>query len=515
MVPTGGFGALGGGTPSDRPRVIGLTVVAGAFVVSRVVYLACGVRFDSSPLHPSATSGNQEQLLSLSLLTHQLVPSLWYLHSQPPLYELYCGLLLHLPPAARTPVAAASFWVLGLAMVACTYLLLVELGSPLWLAVAAALVVVVDPANILYENWLSWSYPTAALLTVGTYCCARYLRTRRAGWGAGCIACFAAVVLEDSTFQIVWLLAVAALLLVFLWRHRRQVLVAAVVPLLVVTAWYAKDAAVFGTYTTSSWMGMNLATTTVVPASPQLVHRLVRQGRLTPLALKSPFWPVGYYMPRYATPAHTGVPALDQRRKPDGKANLDNLAYIRISSEYLHDDLAFVAAAPGAYLHAVGVGARIWMVPPEQYAFLDSNLRHVAGYDRAYDEIADWQTQRFPPWQLFYAMELGIPPPLADLSLLALAEMALVLLAAPVMVVLRRRERVVAGTVAVAVCTIGYSFVLTSMVSLGENERFRYELGSLPMVVAVTVVVWVARAARRRLNSRARATSETADLGQA
>ncbi|HET7523739.1 MAG TPA: hypothetical protein VFJ79_06310, partial [Acidimicrobiales bacterium] len=65
--------------------------VTTAFVVSRVAYMAAGVRFDASALHPATATQVQWQLLPLGLLRHDLGRSLWNLHSQPPLYNLFCG----------------------------------------------------------------------------------------------------------------------------------------------------------------------------------------------------------------------------------------------------------------------------------------------------------------------------------------------------------------------------------------------------------------------------------------
>ena len=159
-------------------------------------------------------------MLDTHLLTHDTVQSLWHLHSQPPLFNLFCGILLHLPLGVQQPVAAGCFWLLGLLLACSTYLLLVELHVPPWAAAIMSLIVVANPATVLYENRLSWSYPAASLLTVSAYCCARFMKTRHTGWGVACFACFGLVVLDDSTYQWVWLVAVLA---VFLLLHEARV----------------------------------------------------------------------------------------------------------------------------------------------------------------------------------------------------------------------------------------------------------------------------------------------------
>ena len=71
-------------TASNRP----LMWLIAAFVISHIVYYAMGVRFDeTSPL-------TFAQYLDEALLKHNLLESLLYLHSQPPLFNLFLGIVL-------------------------------------------------------------------------------------------------------------------------------------------------------------------------------------------------------------------------------------------------------------------------------------------------------------------------------------------------------------------------------------------------------------------------------------
>ena len=69
-----------------------LLYVIIAFIVSRLLYLWAGVRFDQSSLD------HFWQYIDISLLQHNLGQSIWYLHSQPPLYNLFLGCVLKLSP---------------------------------------------------------------------------------------------------------------------------------------------------------------------------------------------------------------------------------------------------------------------------------------------------------------------------------------------------------------------------------------------------------------------------------
>ena len=113
------------GRPRNRGPAHPIAVLVVCFAASRAGFWLAGVRMDFTPL----TLGS-EQLLAVRLLKGQLLTSVWYLHSQPPLFNLYCGLLLHLPTAIQITVAWVSFMAIGLVLVIATYLLLIGSGSP-------------------------------------------------------------------------------------------------------------------------------------------------------------------------------------------------------------------------------------------------------------------------------------------------------------------------------------------------------------------------------------------------
>src|SRR5205085_2260195 len=207
---------------------------------------------------------------------------------------------------------------------------------PRWVATTVALVVVADPRFVLYENWLFYAYPTAALLTVSALCCIRYLRTSAWGWGLALFGSGAGLVLLNSTWQWVWL---AGVLAIVLWTFRRRWhagIALAAVPLLLVVGWYVKNAVMFGTYTTSSWLGMNMQSVTLELAGPGRLADLVHRGVLAPISEVPVFGPVSQYAPRFVRVPRTGVPALDEPTTTSGQVNYNNLAFVSASKQYLH-----------------------------------------------------------------------------------------------------------------------------------------------------------------------------------
>ena len=153
-------------------------MLVAVFAASRIAYFAAGVRFNTAPLTSAI------QLLPEHLLQHDLVRSLWYLHSQPPGFNVFVGILLHVP-GGRAWVFGSVYLAMGLALVCTMFALMVELGTPDRFAVLAAAAFVVSPITVLYENWLFYSYPVALMLCGTALCFARFARTQRIAYAVG------------------------------------------------------------------------------------------------------------------------------------------------------------------------------------------------------------------------------------------------------------------------------------------------------------------------------------------
>jgi hypothetical protein len=492
LEPSESYAALDPPAPSlVRESWRSLAVLTAAFALSRLGFFLAGVRFDISGIQ-GGYGGSQWQLLDIRLLKDQLLQSVWHLHSQPPLYNLFVGFLAKLPFGMQRPVAIACYLAMGLALVLATYLLLVDLRAPRWVAMTVAFVVVADPRYVLYENWLFYAYPTALLVTVAGLCCIRYLRTRTWWWGLGLFGSGAGLVLLNSSWQWVWLAAVLAVVLVSR-RHRwRAVVAVAALPLLLVVGWYVKNGVMFGTYTTSSWLGMNMQSVTLNLASPGQISDLVRRGVLSPIAKASAFGPVSRYQPRFVHVPHTGIPALDETTTATGQINF---VYVPVSKRYLHDDLAYIVAAPGAYAGHVVEGASAWFVPADKSPFLNGNQTHIATYSRVFDSAVLWQPAS-PKWYAVLDWVSGRGPSLDQLSYLTLIASVVAIVGTPMVAWRRRDDPALVSTLAFMWLTLAYAFLTTSLVDLGENPRFGFELGPLPVVAAVAVLVSLRRSGR-------------------
>ena len=71
------------------------------------------------------------------------------------------------------------------------------------------------------------------------------------------------------------------------------------------------------------------------------------------------------------------------------------------------------------------------------------------------------------------------------------------ILLAPLTIIKRRRQGDSVAGFVVIWFTVSYGFLVTTLVSSGENMRFRFELGTLPVVAAVATVAMLVPAFRK------------------
>jgi hypothetical protein len=388
-------------TPSPPPRrerrLLYAAALAGGFVASRLLYWSIGVRFDSSSL------GWYWQYVDPVLLKYDLVRSLVYLHSQPPLFNLFLGLILKLFPGHEATAFQLIFLALGLTLTLSMFFLMARLGAPFVLAAALTGVFILSPAAILYENHLFYSYPLAALLCAAALCLHRFVAARRARDGLAFFTLLASLVYLRSVFHWVWFVFFVALLSFHLRADRKRILLTAAVPALLVAALYAKNQMIFGTSVTSSWLGMNLSRMTTFRLPREERAAMVQAGQLSQLALAGIFQSVDLYRQHFpwVPSATTGIPVLDQVRKQNGELNLNHLAYLEISRRFARDALQVIRLRPGVYLHCLLRTYFIFFVPASDYGFLsERNRAAIRSWEGSYDAVVNLRFQRHDVYKL-------------------------------------------------------------------------------------------------------------------
>jgi hypothetical protein len=477
--------------PAARPSALSPATyigLVGAFLAVEVIYHACGIHFDAAPLNSSW------QFLDPLLLRTDLLRSVWYLHSQPPVFNLCLGIVVKLTGSHWESAFHLLYVGCGLTLYIGLVMLMQRLGVRLRLAVLAATLFLVSPSFMLYEHWLFYTFPVAMLLVMAVLALARLLN--RPSPVRGLVFCSVVFLLcgIQNMYQFPYFVLSVVGIAALHPRGRRAVLCGAVLPFALLCTLYVKNTVVFGVPSTGSWAGMSLAKMTIDYLPTNTLHTLVTSGMISPLSLVEPFSPPDAYPPAYFTA--TGfdkVPAVSARLKSTGAPNMNHVGFVGVSRQYLRDSLAVLWRYPRTLAAASGDAWWIYSWSSSEYRFLERNRAQVAGWNRAFDRIlyGHWRDSR-----VYLGLVIGL-------------SLAVVFATA----VLFSGERAYAGDWRILACVlfnILYVAVVGNMVEMGENNRFRFTTDALSVAILALMGQWVYDGRRSR-----RAQCSLAKMGAA
>lgn len=359
--------------------------MAAIFLVVHGLYFRVGVRFQTDPLQ------DYWQYLDQELLRTRLGESLFYLHTQPPLFNLFLGLVLKSTDHPLT-VLHGLYLGMGLALYLCLYALMREFRISRGVAVATATLFLVSPSFVLYEHWLYYAFPVALALVVSVLCLSRLLRTGSAGAIAGFVTSLLVLCGTWSLFHLLYFVLAVALAVRLRRGSSRRIIAAAALPFLLVLSVYVKNQVVFGQFTASTWMGMNFWAFTGDQVSLEVRRQMVSDGRLSPVSVVPRFSELKLYPAAYQQPTgYEAVPALATPYKKSGRTNYNHIAYVAISACYMRDAWVLLRVNPKAPVHAMQSAWGTYFRSSTDYPFLKRQPieRWIEWWDRlVYGQIS-------------------------------------------------------------------------------------------------------------------------------
>lgn len=475
-------------------------IVAVMFAGSRLLYAWLGVSFDATPF-PSYM-----QFIDAPLLADRLLESLWYYHANPPMLNLVAGIGYKLFGDRIGWAFALLFHVLGLAVALSVYWLTWKLSASRAAAHVIAGLLVFSPAFVLYENWMMYTFPSMALLTFSAVALYQYAQTLQTRWCVTFFALLALLLLTRSLFHLAWMAMVTGLLAVTMRAQRRQILLAALVPLLIVAGWYGKNYYLFGMFSSSSWMGLGLSNISTLVATREELQPLVDDKRLTQYALVSRYKQVDQlFLPQ---PPPTGIPVLDQVVKSTGQLNFNNQRIIEVNRYYTHDAVVVARTYPYSYVLGLLIANRLFFSPPHMNLyFTQANREAVRPMERIFNPLlygtkasSGWLYQPHFGFDHNGVLEVNTSVPLIVLWWVILGfgycEARRALLAGSPELLPR------AVLIGFMISTFLYVYGVGTAFELAENYRYRYMVEPLFLALAATAATALIRLVRRRMSAR-------------
>ncbi len=472
------------GSTKRRSLADALVVLAAAVTSQAFFYLAGGqlsLRWISA-----------SHFLDFSLYRDQLLESVWYMHMQPPLFNLLTGLCVKIFPRSYETVFALLFFLLSLVLAWTIYRLMRFLNVGRGLALALTVCYQFGRPDLFYRNFYFYTYPLMTLLVLAGYFLSRYLKDNGLPAGTAFFCSLAALTLTRALYHPVWIGVITIGLLILSRGRRRQILLMAAIPLMLVVIWMGKNYYLFGSFTMNSQLGYSLAKIATRFLTPGEKERLLREGRVSPLVEIYPHnrYPVYYdYISEVETYWHP-VEVLTQRHKtvyppsdPRPPENFNHLDHLVLSRQYARDAFRVIRHCPRAYLRGVSRAALVYFLPTWM-AFDIWAMRMPELYDRFWAMTGGSFAALAEPDPDLYRDIAYTLPRVCWFVVLAYALVAVIIihdLIRKTGIARWSRDRLI--TLGFLVFTVGYVTVMGIMLDYGENNRFRAEIVPLTVII--------------------------------
>ncbi|MBL7076064.1 MAG: hypothetical protein ISS31_01205 [Kiritimatiellae bacterium] len=428
---------------------------------------------------PKANSWNFFwQTLPMDAMQKDLWGSLWNLHAQPPLFNLY-GFLIHRIVGPTHHLVAQHYVqiLLGSAMCGMFYPLLKHMIRRPVVAFIAALVISLNPVIFLYEAFILYTLLTAFLVVAALFMLMRYCETTKLSRLVLFVLLINALALTRSAYHMILLIPILVLGGILAARQWRRFLILSLLVCLPTLGWYAKNQVKFGFFGASSWMGSNMWRSVSADYSKDELRTFHKQGVVEFDAVARKYFdpPSSFRDLGYNKTSDVDVLSRD---------DYNNINMIDISMMHLRNAKRLKKHDPKHYHANVAQAYRFLCKPSNETRPLTINTHrimphvHVASYLNG-RKLASFLNERFNTRFKSFYMAL-IPLPLVVLLIRA---------------VIRARlswqswiDTIRANAVAITMAgLVFYVTAISCLFEYGENCRFKFSIEAVILMLTVTM----------------------------
>ena len=479
-------------TGKSRFALPGTLIVLAAFAISRILYWYAGLRFDAGPVD------KYWQFIDPVLMKTRLMESLFYLHMQPPGFNLAVGLTVKLFPNLYPAVLQAIYLIIGIALAFSLLhiMRLMRVSEPV--AVVLTVLFIVNPGCAMYENFAIYEYPIAILLMFAAIALFRLCQQPVVWRSLLFFGLLFGLAMIRNIFHVLFLAAIAAALWFLLPKARRVVVAGALPFLALILALQTKNWILFDSFTTSTWAGMNTGVVTTFQLTPDEARKLIDSGVLSPIAAIPPFSDLNLYSPFIHPVASRGIPVLDQAATSTGHPNFNDLGYLQVHKLYISSASAVLVHFPSAYARSVAIAWFSYFLPTSDLHSFDLLRPKLDPFDRLYSEVVFGQFRQAGSRKDLRAIRAteGVLPLVLYTGVFLMAGLPLLTVWTLLQFLPKRRgrwnveQRIVLGFL---IFTIVFSTGVSNFLSTFENNRYRFPLDGYYTAIAGLAITRVMR----------------------
>ncbi len=472
----------------SKNEIYGLLIVF-IFILSRIIFYLKGGSFLATPIEFA------KQYLDPVLLESDLLRSIFYLHSQPPLFNFFLGAILKLSPIPAITYDFI-FKIVGLLIPLIFYGIFIRLGINRLVAFIATIIFMLNPTLILYENLLYYTHIEAFLVVLSIF----FLLI----WGNGgkliylilfwvSLLCLGMI---RSLFHPVFFIITAVVVFLYLRRAyqgqrlARKFLLTSFIVLIPMFSLCIKNFCLYNFFGTSSWTGMSLWIK-VNGYAPEQLDEFYESGLISQQAVNAgleTFQPIHNLLGENDLeniPCHH--PADCNEFRSSGKPNYNHIGYVSLSKQLWKDAVFLISNNPSlsAFYTAGSYSLMLWHSSDSVHALFTNNMEAVDKVERLY--------------RYLYFGFLGVEDKRTTQSMwwmrtIVISAIFLLFYASTLINLFRRDNSISPALLTTCLfCLIihAYTLVISSIIEFGENNRFRYPVdGAFLVLAAGNIVIW-------------------------
>lgn len=472
----------------SKNEIYGLLIVF-IFILSRIIFYYKGGSFLATPI------AFAKQYLDPVLLQNDLLRSLFYLHSQPPLFNFFLGTILKLSPIPEITYDFI-FKIIGLLIPLIFYGIFIRLGINRLAAFIATIIFMFNPTLILYENLLYYTHVEAFLILLSIFFLLYWVNEKQFIYLLLFWISMLCLGMIRSLFHPVFFLIIAVFGFVYLrsaykvQRLARDFFLTSFIVLIPMFSLCVKNLCLYNFFGTSSWAGMSLWIK-INGYAPEKLEEFHKSGLISQQAVNAgleTFQPIRNLIGENKLdniPCHH--PADCNEFRSSGKPNYNHSGYVSLSKQLWKDAKSLIVYDPSlsAFYTLGSYSLMLWHSSDSVTALFTNNMEVVDKVERLY--------------RYLYFGFLGVVDKRSTQSVwwmrtIVISAIFLLFYASTLINLFRRDNSISPALITTCLfCLIihAYTLVISSLIEFGENNRFRYPVDAAFLVlVAGNIVVW-------------------------
>ena len=428
--------------------------------------------------------------IDIELLKNKLYESVLYFHYQPPLFNLFLGLIHKQDVINAKSILMLFYYLITFIMGVIIYKFSLEMIKSKLLAFIFAVIFYLMPETIIYENWPIYTWTSSFLIIISFYFLRRFNVHKSEKYLHFFFLSQVILVLTRSAFHPVFFICFFLFLLVILKNERTKVIKAFSPSALILLTVCMKNLFIFGFFGVGSGLGFSLYKITPKTVDERnVVDESVYPEIFNIVPVKS--IETYNYTQKGIPEKFKGIEILNDNFKStlgqyseEFSVNLGNYHYLDIAKKYQKSAIALIKKYPKEYFKRVFRGVIMYFKPTWDHGF---GAEHNAKVLFPYINILTFNNLRLRAENAFVQGEKPWPLknqiPYSSYIFIPVIYLILLILLFYNKLIFNKKSIEYLFLIFVTL----YLFTVSNLIELAENDRYRVMVDPLVYMVFINL----------------------------